>query len=247
MRLKLISCEVLYREMCAVVARSPNEVDVEFLPKGLHDLGGPPMRKRLQDAIDHVDAEHYEAVLLGYALCGNGTAGLTARQLPLVIPRAHDCIALLMGSRERYQDYFEQNRGVYFSSTGWRERGINLEQDTLRVVRNKTGAGHTLEDLIAHYGEDNGRFLFEELNGYQKTYRQLTYIATGLEPDERFEREAKDEAAGKGWEFERVEGDLCLFERLVSGDWNEHDFLIVPPGWRVTATFDTGILDKEPS
>ena len=42
-RLKLIACEVLYREMCDAVARSPHQVDVEFLPKGLHDLGGAAM------------------------------------------------------------------------------------------------------------------------------------------------------------------------------------------------------------
>ena len=39
MRLKLIACEVLYRELCAAVARSVNQVDLEFLPKGLHDKG----------------------------------------------------------------------------------------------------------------------------------------------------------------------------------------------------------------
>ena len=39
MQLKLIACEIFYREMCAAVARSPNQVDVEFLPKGLHDIG----------------------------------------------------------------------------------------------------------------------------------------------------------------------------------------------------------------
>ena len=33
MRLKLISCEIFHREMCAVVARSPHRVDIEFLPK----------------------------------------------------------------------------------------------------------------------------------------------------------------------------------------------------------------------
>jgi hypothetical protein len=44
-----------------------------------------------------------------------------------------------------------------------------------------------------------------------------------------------------------VEGSLDLFERLLAGDWNEENFLIVPPGWRVTATYGTGILDKEPS
>jgi hypothetical protein len=247
MKLKLISCEVLYREMCAVIARSPNEIDVEFLPKGLHDIGGNSMRKRLQEAIDRTDPEQYEAVLLGYALCGNGTAGLEARSLPVVLPRAHDCIALLMGSRERYQNYFEKNRGVYFRSTGWLERGEDLQQETLRIVRNKTGAGYTRDELVLRYGEENGRYLFDELNAYQSAYRQLTYIVTGLEPDDRFERQARQEAACKGWQFERVDGNLSIFERLLACEWDEEDFLIVPPGWRVTATYGTGILDKEPS
>jgi hypothetical protein len=246
MRLKLISCEVLYREMCAAIARAPHEVDVEFLPKGLHDEGGGPMGKRLQESIDKVDAERYEAVLMGYGLCGNGAAGLIARNLPLVIPRAHDCIALLMGSRERYEDYFQQNQGVYFRSTGWLERGESLEQESLQIVRNRTGYGHTLAELIARYGDDNGRYLFDQLSNYQKSYRKLTYINTGLEPDDSFERRAKDEAAGRGWEFETVCGNLSLFERLMAGDWGENDFLVVPIGWRVVATYDTGILDKEP-
>ena len=247
MRLKLISCEVLYREMCDAVAGSPHQVDVEFLPKGLHDLGFSTMRKRLQDTVDATDPEKYDAILLGYALCGNGTVGLAARALPLVIPRAHDCIALLMGGRERYQNYFEQNRGVYFRSTGWLERGEDLEQDTLRVVRNRTGAGQTLEALVSKYGQENGEYLFQQLNAYQRAYRQLTYIATGLEPDDSFEEKARDEAARRGWRFERIAGDLSLFERLLAGDWNEEEFLIIPPGWRVTATYGTDILDKEPS
>ncbi|MGA2271422.1 MAG: DUF1638 domain-containing protein [Bryobacteraceae bacterium] len=246
MRLKLISCEVLYREMCAAVARSPHQVDIEFLPKGLHDLGGPAMRARLQEMADGVDPTQYEAVLLGYALCGNGVAGLVSRALPLVIPRAHDCIALLMGSRERYWAYFENNPGVYFRSTGWLERGENLEQATLTVVRDKTGVGYTLEELISRYGEDNGSYLFEQFNGYQRNYRQLAYIATGLEPDGRFERQAREEAARRGWKFDMLRGDLRLFERLVAGDWDEADFLVVPPGWRVRPTYDGGIIEKEP-
>jgi hypothetical protein len=235
-RLKLISCEVLYREMCAAVARSPHQVDVEFLPKGLHDQGGPAMRARLQEVVDRVDSTRYEAVLLGYALCGNGVAGLESRTLPLVVPRAHDCIALLMGGRDRYRSYFENNPGVFFRSTGWLERGQDLEQATL----------YTLEELIARYGEDNGRYLFGEFNGYQRNYRQLAYIATGLEPDGSFEQRAREEAARRGWQFKTIRGDLRLFERLVAGDWDEADFLVVPPGWRVKATYDGGIVDKEP-
>ena len=236
MRLKLISCEVLYREMCAAVARSPHQVALEFLPMGLHDQGGPAMRTRLQEAVDRVDATRYEAVLLGYALCGNGVAGLVSRTLPLVIPRAHDCIALLMGSRERYRSYFENHPGVFFRSTGWLERGQDLDQ----------AAPYTLEALIARYGEDNGRYLFEQFNGYQRNYRQLAYIATGLEPDGSFEQRAREEAAHRGWQFETIRGDLRLLERLVGGECDEDDFLVVPPGWRVKPTYDHGIIDKEP-
>jgi hypothetical protein len=212
------------------VARSPHQVDLEFLPKGLHDLGGPAMRARLQEAADRVDATRYEAVLLGYALCGNGVAGLVSRNLPLVIPRAHDCIALLMGGRDRYRIYFENHPGVFFRSTGWLERGQDLDQAAL---------------LIARYGEDNGRYLFEQFNGYQRNYRKLAYIATGLEPDGSFERQAREEAARRGWQFEIIRGDLRLFERLVAGDWDENDFLVVPPGWRVKPTYDGGIIEKE--
>ena len=108
MRFKLISCEVLFREMCHACAHSPHQVDVEFLPKGLHDLGGKPMAAKIQEVVDRTPEGVYDAILLGYGLCGNGLDGLTARHTPLVLPRAHDCIALLMGSAERYQAYFEE-------------------------------------------------------------------------------------------------------------------------------------------
>jgi hypothetical protein len=66
--LKLIACEILFRELCAAVARSPHRVDIEFLPKGLHDIGKVGMQARLQEAIDAVDQTRYDAILLGYAV-----------------------------------------------------------------------------------------------------------------------------------------------------------------------------------
>src|SRR6056297_1852829 len=104
MTFKLISCEIFYREMCAAVARSPHRIDIEFLPKGLHDLPPGEMPARVQAAIDAVPAEEYDAILLGFALCNNGLAGITARECPLILPRAHDCITLFLGSRTRYRE-----------------------------------------------------------------------------------------------------------------------------------------------
>jgi hypothetical protein len=238
MRLKLISCEVIFREMCDAVARSPHQVDVEFLPKGLHDLGAPNMREALAAAVAKADPSLYDAVLMGYGLCGNGLAGLRAISIPLVIPRAHDCIALLFGSRQKYREYFEQNPGVYFHSTGWLERGQSLAQ----LAQIRTGIGATLEELIEKYGEDNGRYLFEELYRYQSAYHQLTYIETGLEPNDSFERRAREEAARKGWEFSKIRGDLNLFQRLVAGEWDAEDFLVVEPGFEIVARYDDGVV-----
>ncbi len=172
MRLKLISCEVLFREMCDACAHSPHQVDLEFLPKGLHDLGRQPMAARLQEAVDRTPEGVYEAILLGYGLCGNGLDGLTARHTRLVLPRAHDCIALLMGSRERYQRYFEQNPGAFYRSTGWLERGQGLQQ----LIHDTVGFDQPLEAMIRKYGEDNGRYLYEELTRYRSQYRKLTFI-----------------------------------------------------------------------
>ncbi|HWR53382.1 MAG TPA: DUF1638 domain-containing protein [Bryobacteraceae bacterium] len=241
MRLKLIACEILYREVCACIARSPNQVDVEFLTKGLHDIGAQPMRERLQAALDASDSSDYEAIAFGYALCGTGLAGLTARTKPVVLPRGHDCITLFLGSKERYVDYFNEHPGVYFKTSGWIERGQGLEP----LSRERTGIGKSYEELVAKYGEDNAKFLYEQLGNYSHNYGQLTFIEMGIEPDDRFERATTEEAARRGWKYEKVRGSLTLIERLVNGDWRGDDFLIVPPGWRVVAHYDDRILGAE--
>jgi len=238
MRLKLISCEVLFREMCDACARSPHRVDLEFLPKGLHDLGGRPMAAKVQEAVDRTPEGVYDAILLGYGLCGNGLDGLAARHTPVVLPRAHDCIALLMGSRERYQAYFEGNPGTYYRSTGWLERGKGLQQ----LTHNTIGMDESLEALIRKYGEDNGRYLYQELTRYQSQYSKLTFLETGLEPDEKFVAEAAAEAADKGWSFERLAGDLAWLRRLVQGEWTETEFVIARPGQHIAASFDAEVV-----
>lgn len=226
---------MLLRELCHALARSPYVIDTEFLPKALHDEGGRKMRQKLQECVDAVDPAVYDAVLMGYALCGNGAAGLEARSIPVVIPRAHDCIAMLMGSVGKYNEYFESHPGVYYRSMGWLERGEDLRPFT-------PGAASTLQALIDKYGEDNGQYLFEQLTAYQTNYTQLTYIRTGLEPDGTFESRAQAEAQRRNWSYERFEGGLGIFERLLSGDWNEEEFLVVPPGKRIETRWDGSVF-----
>lgn len=244
MRLKLITCEIFYREMCAAVARSRNQIDIEFLPKGLHDIGTAGMHDRLRSTLEGVDESVYEAVLFGYGNCNNAVVGLAARTIPLVVPRAHDCITLLLGSKERYLDYFNAHAGVYFKSTGWIERNDSGELRQLSIQK-KTGMDMTYDELVAKYGEDNAQFLYEQLGNRTRNYNQLTFIEMGVEPDGRFEQHTRDEATKKGWTFEKVPGDLSLIQRLVDGDWDNAEFLVVPPGQRVAASYDETIIALE--
>ena len=244
MHLKAIVCQVLTREIEEVVSRSPHSVEVENVPMGLHDLG-IGMRPRLQDRIDAADGGGYDAILLGYALCGRGTEGLRAGKTHLVLPRAHDCIGLLMGGNSAYQSYFESHPGVYFRSPGWIEfqtEGMGLEP-AFASQKHSLGERRTLEELVAQYGEENGKYLYEQFNAFRRHYSGLTYISTGVASDEASCAKARAEAEREGWAFDEVKGSLALLERLVNGDWDAASFLVVPPGATIRATLGDGIVD----
>ena len=245
MRLKLIACEIFYRELCAAVARSINQVDVEFLPKGLHDMGQAGMSGRLKEVLAAVDQGRYDAIVLGYALCSNGLVGIKAERIPLVVPRAHDCITLFLGSKERYLEYFQSHPGVYFKTSGWIERGEGLTQYREDSIAQKSGMLLSFEELAAKYGEDNARYLYEQLCDMTRNYSGMTYIEMGIEPDDRFERRARQQAAERGWTFEKLSGDMALIQQLVDGPWDDARFLVVPPGSRIAASFDEGIVKVE--
>ena len=215
-RFKLLACEILRQEISALAADAPHDIDIEFLPQELHMIGRVRMKNRLTEYLATVDQHSYDAILLGFALCSGGIAGLSAETIPLVVPRAHDCITLFLGSRQRYQDHFFANGGTYFLTTGWLEQN-NAFDDEKR------------------YGMDMLSF-----------YSKLVFIEMGVEPPgNTFEQQARQIAEERHWEFEKLTGDLSLFRRLMSGDWDE-DFLVVPPGKQIRASYDDDVIELAP-
>ena len=109
-------------------------------------------------------------------------------------------------------------------------------------IPNRMGMDMTFDELVEQYGEDNAEFLWDELCNTEKNYSQITFIEMGVEPDDRFEKIAKEEAAAKQWKFEKVAGNLTLITRLLNGEWNSDDFLVVPPGQHIRARHDERIV-----
>lgn len=244
-RYKLIACEILFRELSFCAAKSYNLIDITFLPKALHDTGEKKMSARLQENIDQVDCSKYETILLGYGLCNNGIRGLHAA-IPMVVPRAHDCITLLLGSKEKYGAYFSENPGTYYMSPGWVERNGN-PNDNADSITTQLGMNRTYQQYVDKFGEDNARYLMDTLGDWFKNYKKMAYIDTHVLDGEAYQQQTRCEAAEKGWTYETLSGDTGLLQRLLDGDlsegaWDSGDFLVIPPTRTAAPTHDETII-----
>ncbi|MFA6133770.1 MAG: DUF1638 domain-containing protein [Phycisphaerae bacterium] len=250
-KFKFIGCEIVYREACYLAATGPHHVDVQFLRKGLHDLERADMNAKIQSAIDAVETDcGYEAILLGYGRCNDGLVGVTARDLPLVLPRAHDCIAFFFGSRRAYMRYFEEHPGTYYMTTGWAERN-NFEQGQYshpaygkEGVMGKLGLAESYEEMVAKYGKDNADFIRETMGDWKRNYSRMLYLEMGACDEAAMIESSRAAARERQWEFEVRKGDWSLLRRLFYGQWDE-DFLVLPPGAKVVARNDDAVVDAQ--
>jgi hypothetical protein len=237
MNYRLIACNVFQREACACVARSPHVVDVEFVELGEH-ARPDRLRALLQARVDAAEqaVRRYDAVLLLFGLCGNAGIGLVARQTPLVLPRAHDCATILLGSRAAFRQHFGDNPSQGFSSSGYLERGNYF------IHRSEEGGGgadgDSYAELVRQHGEENARYIWETLHPQRPGDDQAVFIRMpGIEDGRHLARfRIQVEAMGK--QCAELTGDLRLIEALLEGSWDESEFLVVPPGHQTAGVYD---------
>ena len=252
---RFIGCHVLYREALYLAATSRNRVLVEFLEKGLHDLQTQAMVDHIQGVVDAAsqDAYAYDAILLGYARCNDGLVGVTARDVPLVIPKAHDCITLFFGSRGAYQTYFDEHPGTYYETSGWMEHADTQGEDGhynsrpaygQEGVMASLGLTDSYEELVEKHGQENADYIIETLGGWEKAYSRLLYLTMGITDESACIAQGQQRCEQNHWQFEQREGSLTLLEKLFEGDWDD-DFVIVQPGQTIVARNNEEVLAAE--
>lgn len=244
---KILACKIFQRELSLVIPFCPNSIDITFMQQDLH-VSPNLLREALQNEIDRFESgedhhsnkicmEKAEAILLGYGLCSNALVGLKSKRLPLVIPRAHDCITHFMGSKEKYADYFEKVKGTFFYTQGWLDLGLDIGQADIDRKRNEY-----MERFDGD--EDTVEYLLDMDKEMIKNYRYMTYITwpeipsqTGIETVEKLSSKA-------GLELLTYEGSDRLMRDFVNGNWNEEDFLILEPGKSLEPSYDRMVIKQ---
>jgi N-methylhydantoinase A/oxoprolinase/acetone carboxylase beta subunit len=196
------------------------------------------LRELLQAQIDELDAdEGLRGIALAYGICGRGTIRLQARRLPLVLPRAQDCIGILLGSHGRHMEQFSRHPGTRYLSQGWYDSSTT-QRDTARyhTARNDSLYGPTYEDLERRYGRDNARFIAEFRESWKRNYRRSAYIRFDGESDDGPALDASRALASElGWEHEMLPGDDTLLFAMLNGDWSDPRLLVIPPGHKTAS------------
>ena len=200
---KIIACEVMKDELLHIHPQQP--LDYDFVSMGLH-LHPDKLRRELQRLLN--ECAGYESVTLAFGLCGGAARELVSPHCPLIIPRIHDCIPLLLGSREAFHRYSAKESGIFYMSCGWMRTDRNILSEHQRI-REKYGEAKALSLLNRTY------------SGYTK----LLFIHTGCANDAEVLEQSREMAALLSLEHTRVIGDPSYLQKIVNGPWPAADFI----------------------
>jgi len=197
-------------------------VETLYMDYGLHEKP-KKMAPALQQKLDAI--EEASLILVGYGLCGTGLVGLEAGRHTLVIPKTHDCIAILLGSHQEYMRSIAEHPGTYYLSKGWLEsRNDPLEEYEGYVEQfGKKAADRVIDTMYRHYDRLCLVAHSEEILAEQRPRAQVVAA---------FCKER--------WGMEYIErvGSDALIARLLEAphhlDRLGDDFVVVAPGGQVT-------------
>jgi hypothetical protein len=240
MHFKLIACSVFKHELRLCTSRSGHLIETLFLEKNAHENSGR-LRDLIQEQIDEAGHSEpaFDAVLLAYGLCGNATAGLRAGSIPLILPRAHDCCTLFLGSKQAYNKYFADRPSTPFSSAGYMdaEGGSDLHD---ALFHSNASDGDHFAELVAKYGKENAIYLRDALSASLNTSlgKELIFIEIPELAGLGYAEKCRRSAERHGLNYIQISGDLILLQNLVNGEWHPDHFLIIPPGKTVGGVYD---------
>ena len=247
MRIKIIACGVFKPYIEYLLKSTTNTVDVTYMDAGLHETPNI-LREKLQAEITKVSkkvAGHnygdckncpnpcikFDYIVVFYGLCGRGTLDIETFDVPVIFPKAHDCISLFLGSAERYRKEFKAHPGTFYHTAGWITEKINPRNkevgDLYKNYYEEGFASHPeFDDLSDKYGSENAEFILKFQSHWMKNYTRSAYIDFGLPFDEELSKLPKYMAQVFGWEYARLESSFDYIKSLFNAENTPQSVLI---------------------
>ncbi|MDT8902572.1 DUF1638 domain-containing protein [Anaeroselena agilis] len=212
MRAVIIACQTIKEELCLALKETGVDYPVIYIESGLHNTPNV-LHSRIQAQLDLLGNVDY--VLLAFGFCGNSLVGIKSSAFTIVLPKADDCIPLLLGSCEA-RKLITQEMGTYFATKGW----LDYEKNILWEY----------ERCISRYGEQRALRVMKTMLGH---YRRFMVIDTGAYETDCVTPRTEEFAARLGLKHAITPGSLRLLHKLLLGQWDQ-EFIVLAPGEEIS-------------
>jgi hypothetical protein len=214
MRTLIVACRTIEDELELARREVGCDLPTRWIESGLHNWPNR-LRDRLQQELDAITDT--DRVLLAFGYCGNSVVGLTTGEFEMIVPKADDCITLMLGSCARREEVSTE-KATYFLTPGYLDHEANLwsEYKTLVAKRGKDKADWVYAAMLQHY-------------------RRLGIIETGSFDTTSFFERTRPIAETFKLDHEVIAGTTSYLRRLLTGPWDD-GFLTIGP--RETLSLD---------
>ncbi len=197
LRIGIIACDILKREIEMLTRDDPDIVHREYLEFALH-IDSAYLKTTVKNKVNALKGK-VDAVFLGYAVCQSLRDITKEVEVPSAMLEADDCIGAFLTPVE-YEREKRKCTGTWFSSPGWAELGIDGAVKELHL------------DSMKDQGYDAMYFLRMLFEGYSR----CLYIYTGLGDEDQYLAKSEDFAKRLNLRHECRGCDMRLLEKALA-------------------------------
>lgn len=132
MKIGVIACDMIKRELAPLIADDPDITEVVWLEAALH-VYPEKMKTAIVEQIEAI-APSVDVVFLGYGFCQSLKGVEELVDVPVVMPQFDDCISIMI-TPERYEAEKKVEIGTWFMTPGWAEVGAEMVIKELHLDR----------------------------------------------------------------------------------------------------------------
>ena len=207
----IISCKVFKPELSAL---GIEESKVTCLEQNYHRDPAALLEKVKASLAILEQNKNLEAVILLYGYCGGGLADLSSDRLRLIIPLAHDCIPILLGTcpGNICADNTCSGGGhAFYLSPGWIDHGLTPYTEYFAAVEK--------------YGREDALWMGMEM---LKNYREVVLVETVAKLKPHHRKYAREMAKLFCLTFREIKANKSWLVNLLSGHSSEYTCVINP-------------------